>query len=202
MKSKKVFIWLVIISLIMIVIYFSIQPYTAGILHKRRFGSIDRWTNRVSRKDTWYWTEPGNYGANDTVQYVPTKLDKAFVSNEVHKIDDNFYIVGCNGVTNWFMWLGIYSYKDFINDLPSGPDDLWKYKIVCVGSEKSIYPDKYNTMGLPESKLVGYASDTILASPQQIIDNHIMLKVYYGDNYEKEKIIKIKVKTKDIELQH
>lgn len=81
-------------------------------------------------------------------------------------------------------------------------ESTWKCKIVCMGSEKSVYTEKYNTMPLPTSKLVGYASNTILASLQQTIDNHIMLKVYYGDNYEKEKLIKIKVKTKDIELQH
>lgn len=202
-KKKSIFLICFIILIILIILIISscfiLAPYISSFSFKNKFGSLDEWANYAQNPNSYYLT-PSIYGGTNITELVDRNdTYLAFCSNKVYQVDDDLYIVGCYGVTNCYMWLGIYSHSDYLNEWPVDDDSFYKYKFICENSEKSIYPQEDNTAPFPTKNILGYKSNVIIASPHEINnDNEISLKILYGDNYENQKTVTIQVNTKDI----
>ncbi|MFU0799516.1 MAG: hypothetical protein ACFWUE_02430 [Xylanivirga thermophila] len=118
-------------------------------MFKRKYGSLEQWHGKLEREDSLptnsllhanndFW---GNTSATNYKHKIATD-DIVFTSNDVIKIDNNLYIIGCYGVTDWCMILGLYSRGGrFQKHTTIFQDEVynWNFFIHALDAEETDY---------------------------------------------------------------
>lgn len=134
------------------ILIFIFTPHFQSFMFKRKFGSLEQWHETLKREDSLptnsllhannnFW---GDTSAINYKHEVATD-DIVFTSNEVIKIDNDLYIIGCYGVTDWVMILGLYSRGDqFQRHTTTFRDEVynWNFFIHALDAEETKFPLK------------------------------------------------------------
>lgn len=98
-----------------------------------------------------------------------------FGSDEIIKINNDIYITGVRGVTDYFTEIGIFSKKAFVKK------EVPQYTIKIVGSENNLYNNNDFTID-SDVFLNGYSVELFVLSPNAIQNDEIIVEIYDVDS--------------------
>ncbi len=181
------------------------MPYIQAFMFKRTHGSLEQWHKTLEREDSLptnsllhannnFW---GNTSAVNYKHEIAAD-DIVFTSNDVIKIDNNLYIIGCYGVTDWVMILGLYSRGDqFQEHTTIFQDEVynWNFFVHALDAEETEFPFKKNREIYTNS--LNYNNAIFLSAPRKIGDDNSFTLVYRsGADFKETKRITIRVQSK------
>ncbi len=188
MKRKVKIIILLIIACITIIGYFQC-PMVAMLKVQ-----WDRWNLEQWKNDVLIMWDKVDYATEMAQKREANKEDKVFCSNEVIKLLDGVYLVGCYGVTNYCTFLYLYSRESLVDYDAVDIDKIWKYNIECVDETgKNNCFTSYIKSPSPM-----YGDDCIklfiIPSPVFIEDNELTLTIHSTNIPSRSSVKKIDVK--------
>ena len=180
------------------------MPHIQAFMLKRKYGSLEQWHETLEREDSlptnsllhanndfWGNTSAANY------KHEIAADDIVFTSNDVIKIDNNLYIIGCYGVTDWCMILGLYSRGgQFQKYTTTFQDEVynWNFFTYAQDAEETKFPFKKNREMYTNS--LNYTNAVLLSAPRKIKgDNSFTLVYRSGEDFKEAKQITICVQS-------
>lgn len=204
LKQKKKWIVFIILLILLGFGVYILLPRIDSICFRRKVGTLSGWKEMCNREEAYFL----NYDIPDSGEheedkfYHPDKEASVFSFDGVAKLDDGVYITGIRGLTDWGMMVRIYSRKNMTLETPqeiSGEYKNWKFYLTCQGTEHSDFPYLENLEMAVANKEFAYSVATYLASPAKIgEDGTITLLYHSGENYEREKEVKVHVKCEKV----
>lgn len=141
---------IVVFLLLCYTFIFFLMPHIQAFMLKRKYGSLEKWHEKLEREDSlptnsllyanndfWGNTSAANY------KHEIAADDIVFASNDIIKVDNNLYIIGCYGVTDWCMILGLYSRGgQFQKHTTIFQDEFynWNFFIHALDAEETEFP--------------------------------------------------------------
>lgn len=191
---------LVLLTFVSLAFIFMAPPYLQRYAVRNQYGSLEDWAEYVRREDARFWTETNNDEFAETV-HTPAETDLIFTSNELVEILDDFYVVGVYGVTDWRMYLCVFSREHVLTkESATDTDDInnvYKYRLRVHDAEGNSLPESMhqNLLYATTPVLGGFRSDIDIQSPVYLENDKITFSIEYGESYEMEKTITVPVET-------
>ena len=203
MKKKRITLiaaGLVLLTVLSLAFIFIAPPYLQRYAVRNQYGSLEDWAEYVRREDARFWTETNSDELAEII-HAPADSDLIFASNELVEIFDDIHVVGVYGVTDWRMYLNVFSRERVLTkETASNTEDIndvYKYRLRIHNAEDSSLPESMHQHLLYAITPVlgGFRSDIEIQSPAYLENDKITLTIEYGEAYELEKTITVPVET-------
>ena len=203
MKKKRITLiaaGLVLLTVLSLAFIFIAPPYLQRYAVRNQYGSLEDWAEYVRREDARFWTETNSDELAEII-HTPADSDLIFASNELVEIFDDIHVVGVYGVTDWRMYLNVFSRERVLTkETASNTEDIndvYKYRLRIHNAEDSSLPESMhqNLLYAITPVLGGFRSDIEIQSPVYLENDKITLTIEYGEAYELEKTITVPVQT-------